>query len=251
MIGRPGTVRGAVRPAVIVVVVSSVLALVTTLVLFVALDSDDDEPTRPSTTTAAPTTTTTAVIERQVSLVADDASGPLFEAAGVEISASDLAGVGPDSAVPERYPVVIDPDFVAAQEEADLSLARLRHQVQFLANRLGPAIGEAGLEPALVVVARPRLDDGALDAAVLVVNVADTPRHLDFFDLRILDATDSPVTERVRFLEATGGVELPPTTAYFNLVAFSEPQVSAADPDLSAYSWDADLRWTEPGAEAR
>lgn len=249
MIGAAGAVRGAVRPAVIVVVVSSVLALATTLVLLMALD--DDEPTRPSTTTAAPTTTTTTVIERQVSLVADDESGLLFEAAGVEVSASDLAAVGPDSAVPERYPVVIDPDFVAAQDEADLSLARLRHQVQFLANRLGPAIAEDDLEPALVVVARPRLDDGTLDAAVLVVNVADVARHLDFFDLRIVDAAGSPVSERVRFLETTGGIELPAMTAYFNLVAFSEPQVSDPDADLTTYSWEADIRWTEAAADAR
>lgn len=245
MTGGARSARGAVRPAVIVVVVSSVLALATTLVLFTALD-DGDEPTPPSTTTAPTTTTTTTVVERQVSLVADDESGPLFEVAGVEIAVSDLAEVAPGSAIPERYPVVIDPDFVAAQEEADLSLARLRHQVQFLANRLGPAITDTGLEPALVVVARPRLDDGALDAAVLVVNVADTPRHLDFFDLRIVDAAGAPVTERVRFLETTGGVELPPTTAYFNLVAFSEPQVSAPEADFTTYSWEADIRWSEP-----
>lgn len=243
-------VRGAVRPAAIVIAVSSVLALATAAILFVALDGDD-EPPRPSTTTAPTTTTTTVVIERQVSLVADDESGPLFDVAGVEVTASDLLGVGSDSAIPQDYPVVIDPDFVDAQQEADLSLARLRGQVQFLANRLGPAIEEARVEPALVVVARPRLADGDLDAAVLVVNVADTARRLAFFDLRILDADGSPVTERVRFLEATGGVELPPMTAYFNLVAFSEAQLSASEPDVSRYSWDADIRWTDPSAEAR
>lgn len=242
--------RGAVRPGVIVVAVSSALALATAVVLFVALDGDDD-PTRPTTTTAPPTTTTTVVIERQVSLVADDQSGPLFDVAGVEVTASDLLGVEPDSAIPERYPVVIDSDFVDAQEEADLSLTRLRGQVQFLANRLGPAIQEARVEPPLVVVARPRLADGALDAAVMVVNVADTARRLAFFDLRILDTAGSPATERVRFLEATGGVELPPMTAYFNLVAFSGAQVSVSEADVSTYSWAADVRWTDPSAEAR
>lgn len=235
---------GSIRPAVIVVVTVAVLALSTALVLFVAPGSDD-EPARPSTTTGAPTTTSTVAVERQVSLVADGESGTLFEAAGVEITAAQLRDVGPDSPIPEEFPVAIDPDFVAAQEGADPSLARLRQQVQFVANRLGPAISETGLDPALVVVARPRLDGGTLNAAVLVVNAPETARRLDFFDLRIVDASGSPITERVRFLESTGGVELPATTAYFNLVAFSEAQVTAADADLTTYSWEADIRWTE------
>lgn len=239
---------GALRPAAIVSVVATALVAATALVLFVALD--DDETSAPTTTTTepTPTTSTTVVVERQVTLVDEDESGLLFDVAGVRVTADDLLEITADEPVPEEYPVVIDPTFADAQADADLSLERLRHQVRFLANALGPAVTDAALEPSLVVVARPRFDDRTLHAAVLVVNTEPTPRRLTFIDLRILGSNGSPVTERVRFLGATGGFEVPPTTAYFNLVAFSDEQVVDPDADLAEYSWSADVRWLVPGS---
>lgn len=242
---REAATRGAMRPPVIVVVVVTVVLALAAAVVVVATLGDDDPPTPATTTSAAPTTSTTVLLERQVSLVEDDEAGRLFAVAGVEVTAEALRAVTAGDSVAERYPVLIDPTFVAAQEEADLSLTRLRRQVRFLANRLGPAIEEAGLEPALAVVSRPRFDRGTVDAAVLVVNTLDTSRHLEFVDLRLLDAEGAPATERVRFLADAGGVEVPAGTAYFNLVAFSEAQVLDPDADFTEYGWEGDVRWRE------
>lgn len=239
--------RAPTRP--VTVVASAVAGLLLVALVVVVLADGDEETTTPTdvTTTSVGRATTTAVVA-QMSLVTDDADGPLFTFAGVDVAAEELRSITHDSEVPEEYETLIDEEFAAAQREAGLALERLERQVQHLANRLGPAAERSEAEAPVAVVARPTDDGGSLDAPVLIVNTADAERVIARLDLRILDADGAAITERVRFL-AELAVVIPPRTAWFNVLSFSPEQVVAEEADLARYTWEAEVVWEATAAD--
>lgn len=204
--------------------VGAVGAGVATLVV----SSNEPESAAASTSTSSPSTpssTTSTTPRREIALVDPAGGGPPLSLGPVEVDPARVAAITAVHQVPIEHPVVLDSEFVAAQNAAGVDLARLRRQLQYLANRFGPAAADPSVSDA-VALTPSASEDGAVRVPVLVYNADPVERTLAHLDLELVTPSGASVTETARFFEDRD-LAVAPGSWYFNVLAFSPDQVVA------------------------